>query len=250
MKKILLALSFVFGVAAASAQEMEKDLRSNIVKLNVTSLAFKTISVQYERIIKKSFSAAISFRTMPNTELPFKNKFADIVGDGDPYIEEGIKTMKLSSFAITPEVRWYVGKKGYGRGFYIAPFYRYTTNKISDIRVSYDDALSAKSTINLSGNLNSNTAGVLFGAQWMLSKNIALDWWILGPHYGSGKGDFVGVSSRPLNAIEQNNLRQELEDYDIPLTKKTVNVNSTGATVNLDGPWGGVRAGISIGIAF
>ena len=49
---------------------------------------------------------------------------------------------------------------------------------------------------------------------------------------------------------EQANLKQTLENFNIPLTKKTVTVNSAGAIVNLDGPFGGVRAGLLLGIRF
>jgi hypothetical protein len=53
-----------------------------------------------------------------------------------------------------------------------------------------------------------------------------------------------------LSEDEQNSLREELSDLDIPLTKETVSVNANGASLKLDGPWAGVRAGISIGIKF
>lgn len=90
----------------------------------------------------------------------------------------------------------------------------------------------------------------MFGAQWFLGRHVCLDWWIMGPHYGSGNGSFSGISSQPLSQEEQNDLRRELENLDIPLTNKTVSVNANGATLILDGPWGGIRAGISLGIKF
>ncbi len=79
---------------------------------------------------------------------------------------------------------------------------------------------------------------------------MCLDIWFFGPHYGSGKGNFNGVSSRTLTQEEQNDLRQQLNDLDIPLTNKTVSVTSNGASLKLDGPWGGVRTGLSIGVRF
>jgi hypothetical protein len=50
--------------------------------------------------------------------------------------------------------------------------------------------------------------------------------------------------------MEQNEIREVLEDVDIPLIEKSVEVNSAGAKVNFDGFWGGLRAGISLGIKF
>lgn len=172
------------------------------------------------------------------------------VGDGDPDTKEVIETFKLSNFAITPEIRFYVSRKGYGQGFYIAPFYRYASFKTNNLIFDYENTFNVESSITLSGNLTSNTGGIMFGAQWPLGKHMCLDWWILGPHYGSGTGNFTGVSSQPLTPDEQSNLKQELEDLDIPFTNKTVNVNANGASLKLDGPWAGIRAGILLGFKF
>ncbi len=43
---------------------------------------------------------------------------------------------------------------------------------------------------------------------------------------------------------------RSIKDLDIPLTDKTVIVTANGANVKLDGPWGGIRAGLSLGIKF
>lgn len=168
----------------------------------------------------------------------------------DPELERTIDKLRISNFAITPEYRFYFGK-GYGRGFYIAPFYRFVKFKSNNIIITYQgDILGNEESINLSGDLSSNTGGLLFGAQWAFGKNIILDWMILGPHFGAGNGNFVGLSSQSLSASEQQRVRQELENLDIPLTKKTIKVNAQGASMKLDGPWGGVRAGLSLGFRF
>lgn len=221
----------------------------NFIKLNLTSLILKNYSIQYERATSKSISLAVSIRTMPTTSMPFKNAIIKGIEEDDE-TKDVIEKLRLSNFAFTPEVRFYTGKKGYGRGFYIAPFYRYSKYKVSNLTVNYENAANQQNSIDLSGMLTSNTGGILFGAQWGLGKNLCLDWWILGPHYGSGNGTFTGVAKQPLTQDEQNDLRQELEDLDIPLTNKTVNVNAGGASLILDGPWGGLRAGLSLGIKF
>jgi hypothetical protein len=41
-----------------------------------------------------------------------------------------------------------------------------------------------------------------------------------------------------------------MEDFDIPMVKKTVNVTANKVALIFDGPWAGLRAGISIGISF
>jgi hypothetical protein len=41
-----------------------------------------------------------------------------------------------------------------------------------------------------------------------------------------------------------------MEDIDISLTDKTVNVTSNSASLKFDGPWAGLRTGLSIGVRF
>lgn len=222
----------------------------NLVKLNLTAIILKNYSIQYERVLSKPISVAVSFRLMPSTSIPFKDIILEEVGDDDPDTKEVIENLKVSNFAITPEVRFYVGRKGYGRGFYIAPFYRFASFKTNNLIFDFQNSANQESNISLSGTVTAHTGGLMFGAQWLLGKNMCLDWWILGPHYGAGKGDLSGLAKQPLTPDEQTQLRNELEDLDIPLTDKTVTVNASGAAIQLNGPWAGVRAGISLGIRF
>jgi hypothetical protein len=255
--KILFALCILLLSASAFAQydKPEKDddesekHSMNLFKVNLTSIVLKNYSFQYERVLNRKFSFAFGFRTMPNGKLPMQSTIEKIVGD-DAEAKEQLANFNLGNTAITPEFRFYVGKKGYGRGFYLAPFYRNATYKGSGLKFTYENTAMVKNTISMAGELKGNSFGLMLGAQWHLGKHISLDWWILGPHYGNGKGDFTGKSSQPLTADEQNDLRMELEDFEIPLTTKTVTVNANGANVKLDGPFGGVRSGILIGIRF
>ena len=228
----------------------KKIRQSNFIKTNLTSIVFKNYSLQFERTLTRKFSFAVAFRTMPSTTIPFKNKIISLIGTNDSNTKQTIEKLRLSNIAITPEFRLYLSKKGFGRGFYIAPFYRYAKFKTNDLVFTYEDNLNVKSTINLSGDLTSNTGGILFGVQKFLGKHICLDFWLFGPHYGSGVGKFSGVSSKPLTQQEQDDLRQQLEDLDIPLTNKTVIVTANGASLKLDGPWAGIRSGFSIGVKF
>ncbi len=259
----LLVLGFTIkGTAQTKSVEADKFLNKpsgseyinnqqiNFIKVNLTAIPLKNYSIQYERTITRKFSFAIAFRTMPSTTIPFKNQIIKAVGADDPDTKETIEKLKISNFAVTPEARFYLSKKGFGRGFYIAPFYRFATFKTNDLVFSYEDSANNKSTINLNGKLTSNTVGLLFGIQKNLGKRLCLDLWLFGPHYGSGTGNFNGISSTALTPNEQDDLRAQLENIDIPLTDKTVNVTANGASLKLDGPWGGVRAGISIGVRF
>ena len=69
-------------------------------------------------------------------------------------------------------------------------------------------------------NLPAIWGGILFGIQKFIVKHICIDTWLLGPHYGSGKGNFSGVSGKPLSLEEQADLKKQLDDIDIPLTER------------------------------
>lgn len=222
----------------------------NLVKLNLTGILLNNYALQYERVLNRKISVALQYRIMPETGIPFKSTILKAVGVDDPDTKKLIEDFKMSNFAITPEVRIYLSKKGYGRGFYIAPFYRYASFKSNDLNVFYTDDNNVEQSIKMSGKLTSNTAGLLMGVQSDLGKHATLDISFFGPHYGSGKGTFIGTTSSPLSSAEQADLKQQLEDLDIPLTETTVNVNANAASLKLDGPWVGYRFAISLGVRF
>lgn len=221
----------------------------NFIKTNVTSILLKNYSIQYERVLKKKMSVALSFRVMPESGLPFKSTIRSLIGDDDD-TKDMLEKFRMSNFAITPEVKFYLSKKGYGNGFYISLFYRYARYASNQLPVdfTYDD--DTEGTLSLSGKLTTNTGGFLLGVQQMLGKTVCLDIWILGPHAGGGNGKFTGTSDRTLTQSEQDDLRESLEDIDLPLTNASATTNANGGTLKLSGPWAGVRAGLSLGIRF
>ena len=231
-------------------RKTEAKSKINFLKFNITGVALKNYTVQYERAFSRKFSFGLALRFMPNTSIPFKDKIIETIDVTDQDTKNTIKKLKISGFGISPEIRLYLSKKGYGRGFYIAPYCRYANFKIEDMLFTYENILNIKSTISLGGNFTNITGGLQIGTQWMLSKKLCLDWWIIGAHYGSGNGEFTGTSSKTLSPDEQADLRSQLNDIDVPYSNKTVLVNANGATIKLDGPWAGVKAGIAIGWRF
>ncbi|WP_449440496.1 hypothetical protein [Pedobacter steynii] len=80
-------------------------------------------------------------------------------------------------------------------------------------------------------------------------KRFAIDWWILGPNYGTSNGNIAG--NKALNQQEQDALRETLKDLeDLPVVKTKSSVDANGARVDFDGPWAGFRAGLSVGFRF
>lgn len=224
--------------------------KMNLIKINLTGIPIRNYSGQYERVLNKVISVGLSYRNMPEGNLPFKKQILNSIDDNDTESKHIVNNFRLSNYAITPEIRFYFGKKGYGQGFYIAPFYRNAGYEGSNFDVEYTDDNNNNQIISLSGDIKSNTFGILFGAQWSLGKCLVLDWWILGPHIGGAKGSLIGNSSRALSEADQADIKQILDDFDIPLVNKEVIVNTNSAEMNLDGIFGGLRAGITFGIKF
>lgn len=250
MKRTIILIALVICVSSNLQSQIQKEyIPKNLFKVNLTALVLNNYMGQYERVLGKRVSFAISYRTMPESTVPFKDFILKQIDDPEGDAAEILNSLKVSNYAITPEIRFYMGKKGYGRGFYIAPFFRYSYMKGSNLTFDYEVDTDSYS-LTLNGDIKGQTVGLLLGAQWALGKNICLDWWILGPHFGLGKGTFTGLSSEPLTQDMQDEISSRLNDIDIPMYDKTVSVNASGATMTLDGYTAGVRAGISLGIKF
>ena len=151
-------------------KEKKVNHQMNFVKINLTSIALKNYAFQYERVITKPISVALSYRFMPTSKMPFAGTLSNSIGDDDPEAKQTIENLRMSNYAITPEVRFYLGK-GYGKGFYIALFYRYASFTFEHVPFHYND----NESLDLSGKLTSNTGGIMFGAQWPLGKHFCLD---------------------------------------------------------------------------
>ena len=233
--------------AAAPASE------ANLVKMNLTALPLRNFSFQYERILNKRFTVGGGLRFMPKGGLPLPGSLESLIDDEDTYKQ--LQGAKLGNIALTAEARYYVGKHGALRGFYIAPYARFASYQASIREFEYtveneESQQSETKSVPIDGKLSAITGGLLFGAQWKLSKKLYLDWWILGPSIGSANGDLSAVVS--LNEEDQEALREELEELgeDIPMVETSTTVDGNGARTNVKGPWAGLRAGLSLGIRF
>jgi len=97
-------------------------------------------------------------------------------------------------------------------------------------------------------------AGLMIGAQWLIARRITLDWYILGGHYGSIKGDASGTADlSSMSSADKEGVKEDLEGLISIGDKKfvTATVTNQGVQARIDGPMVGLRgAGINIGIAF
>lgn len=250
--KLLLIGFVVFTIQTGSAQKVDSSVneKKNIIKLNLTSLIFKNISFQFERVLSRKSSVALGISIMPKSGLPFASTLKKQFGTNSD-AARAIDETKLSNLSITPEFRFYLGRKGAPKGFYIAPFGRYNQLKFDQFyRFTTSDL--QQHVANIKGTINSIGGGLLLGTQWNLSKSMTLDWWILGPIIGSSNGTLAGTDPKGINnASDRTKVKTDIETTDIPGTKVEATVGVNQIDVKLSGPYYGLRAfGFALGIKF
>lgn len=255
--RMIIRTAALCGLLAASTTLFAQDdttlaipEKKNIIKINLTSLAFKNASIQFERVMSRNTSLALGVSFLPKTGLPFASTLSEKFGDNAD-AQRAIETTKLSNFTITPEFRFYVGKKGAPNGFYIAPFARYQHMNFEQV-YSYTAGNGKMHYPVIGGKINNFGGGLLFGAQWKLSKNLNFDWWIAGPLYGSSSGNLVGLDDMSdLSAADRADLENDIESVDLPLTKLDATIGQNRIDVKLSGPYVGIRAfGFALGLRF
>lgn len=240
MKKSIVVVLIAFSLPAV-AQTIEG---KNMGKINVSALALKSIGLQYERQVGKRVTVALGYSIIPKSNLAVKSIIENSIDD--PSVNVG--QFKLGTSIITPEARYYFGKKGAFHGFYLAPYARIGSYKLEG-PVTYTSSTNTTKQALFNGKLNTITGGLMMGSSWQLSGKIYLDWWIFGASYGGASGNLVTLT--PLNSFEQTSLKQELDDIEVPGTTITSEVNENGATVKTNGNMAGVRGlGINIGFRF
>ncbi|WP_164849940.1 DUF3575 domain-containing protein [Mucilaginibacter limnophilus] len=220
----------------------------SLVKWNVLGLASKNISFQYERAVGKKISVALNLGITPKSGLPFKSTIEDIADDDE--VSRQIGGLKTGSFSITPEVRFYMGNSAL-KGFYLAPYVRYTTNSY-ELPYKFDsidsgDGSTFERSIFADGNTKVFTGGLMFGSQHKLGGMFYLNWW-LGAGIGSISGKVTGTAS--LNEQEQQEIRDQLNDIDVPLIDLESQVNNNGVRIDVSGTGISARLGLAIGIRF
>lgn len=238
---MLLASVLFFGLTS-KAQEY------NIIKTNLTSLLTGNYSLQYERAFTETVSASVTFSMMPKKGIPFQGLISDAV-ETNQDIDFDLNSFKFSSWSIVPDVRFYLGE-GYGKGFYIAPYFKHSQFKIHDFNIEYTDTENNQNQITLSGNFKTNAGGVMFGSQFFLGDYVCLDWWILGFHAGRATTSIVGDPLNDLSPANQQDLKDTFADIDVPMMDFEPSVSADRVSITTKMPWVSVRAGLSIGVRF
>lgn len=221
MKSLFLPILFLFissfalaqqksfrGESTSSNQTKKKKVKeyvypSNVVKLNIPSLLFKTVAVQYERKLNKRFSVALGVMYRPKSSF-FLYKFmadsASYFGLG-PETTQMFRTARYSSLSFTPELRYYLKKRA-PKGLYLAPFLR-LRREVNSFAFNYDES-NTNPSVRRTGQVdvrdNTFGGGLLFGYHLVSKKKFTIDLWFAGPWFGK-----VGSKiTAPLNTANIN----------------------------------------------
>lgn len=263
MKKLLSTVCLFLAGLGATAQTHQPNLADGalldgktIVKMNMTGLATRNIGFYAERILTKRLSFQIGANIMPLGELPFVKQ----VSSKYPLL----KDLAISSKSITPELRLYLGK-GYGRGFYIAPYFRYETYNLSGLNIIHELGIAATedrykrlAQLKMGGDLSAMGAGLLLGLQWQFGskKNIVLDWSMIGAHVGTAKVSLTGTLPKEVSDLTQeeiNKFKSEVHELvkDFPeLKNKLMEIGTRSSKLSTETPFGFFRMALSIGYRF
>lgn len=244
----LFVLLFLWaGMMPARAQSREYQDRS-ILKLNLPALALNTYQLQSEYLVHRKFSLVLSARYMPSGQIPYAGRLASFFDDVS---EADLTNATLENYAVSPEMRYYLGRKGKGRGFYVAPFFQISRYRGSYADVSIDfeldgDGDAYQRAATFGGKVNSLTGGIYMGKQWRFARKFYLDWWIVGGSYGRGNGFFS--AEIPLDESEQEVIREEFTfSAEYPLIHFEPRVNANGIYADVESFWAGIRTGFCLG---
>jgi len=262
MKKSILAFALLPLFLSVKAQSLIGG--GNIVKVNLSSLALGTYNVTYERKILPHITASIGISKMPKRGLPFQNEVKNLANTDIIDYDNA----KVGNFTVTPELRLYL--IGAGHGLYIAPYGRYTSMDL-DVPIHYQTQIVSPTTGKTSietvdalftGNIKATSGGLMIGTQFQLLKKVVLDLWIVGAHFGNGKGDFTthykqyAPTNQAIVDYEAKSIRDGLgtlkpKPFVVDNVKVDSKTSDPTASMSISGPWTGIRAlGLNVGIRF
>lgn len=240
LKKIAGFIALLFSLPALSQAVEGK----NLIKFNLSSLAFKGFSLQYERQLSQKITVAMSYGMVPLSSIPYKSYIEKQVF----FPDADIGSFRLGTYIFTPEARYYFGKKGAFHGFYLAPYTRISSYKIKG-PIVYSANSGSKENADFAGNLKAITGGIMAGSSWQLSNRFYLDWWIAGAGFGGESGRFT--TNEQLTPGDQASLKRKLDSISLSGITLSSAVSSNGAIVTTSGSIAGLRGfGINFGIRF
>lgn len=245
MKKltlIIVALAF-FGGAMA---------QKNIVKYNpFGTILYKTVPLSYERVLAEKLSVSLGV----GVRIPsyIGGKAGEFLSDTASFGSSGFGIDKLKGYFFTPEIKFYPGKKGHGKGFYLGPYYRYS-KYWTGMSASYVDKDGFNYDFDADIAIKTSGIGLQLGAQWLIKDKFAIDFYFLGPRYEMKK-IIAYVESDDVNNWDQlavsfeDDINNTISEYPM-LGKFSAEAGSDNVKLSMPFSIINYRFGLSFGYAF
>lgn len=229
----------------------QNSLHKNNFKINILSPFIHNYSASFERLISKKISVQLGYRYAPYSYLIDNIIGKKIVkqGIGDPRYY-GFET---SNYAVTGDIRWYLGKKEGMRGLFIGLYGRFVVFSADNKDYNYVTKPENVYNVPLVTNFNGLAGGIIVGRQWIIKKRITIEY-LSGFHYGKLNGSLT--SKKDLSGLsdeEKNNLKANISEIFLIFDKNYLSnfmVTDDGINGNISGPFIGIRSAISIGLIF
>jgi hypothetical protein len=225
------------------AQDTQKpaagDQPKAVIKLNLSPLLFRNLTLQGEYAFHKNLSAALGFYYLVPRSLP----------SWLMVLPKDFSRPEYGGWGLTPELRFYPGKKlkePAPNGFYIAGYLRHSRNYVA-MKYTFD----AQNYLDFRFEYNPTTVGLMVGYQVLAGRHFSLDLWILG--YGVGRAAISMEASTNAFTIDpayQQQLEQAFRTSkyfysgDLEVTDRSVKFSTSAFTNSFRG------LGLNLGFAF
>jgi hypothetical protein len=242
MKKFILSI-FVFCLFSFAYAQNENTHRPDVtLKWAPAGLAVGSINVQGEYNFggKGSLTAQIGVPMNSHHVIQYQNNDARF-------------NLKATSFMAG--YRMYLSKK-HLKGLYFEPYAKYIHHAGDGTGITTLDNKDVQ--MNFTNHYNGLGVGAQLGAQFIISKRVVIDLYLLGPEINSSSNNFKATETTNTlywNEIEAQDAEKYILDFidQVPFirnnTKVTVDKNNRTVTADFKGALPGFRAGISFGIA-
>ncbi len=247
--KSLFMIKIIYLAAAILVFSTLHAQKKTMIKTSLTGISAKSYTFELERTLTRKISVGASYRTMPTRLISFADqiiKYGDIT---DADIKNALSNMQMGSTALNVEARLYLGKKGYGKGFYLGAYFRNTKFNVDALPITVTDGISTRS-IKTNGDMKISGGGLLIGTQFFIAKRICIDLQLIGIGAANSTLNLDATPTPALTATEQTDIRNSLNSLTIPGVNLAtlVTANSVKATGSGTMPW--VRSSFTVGLRF
>jgi hypothetical protein len=195
MKKLSVSFVLLLTGILAFAQQ-------NVIKVGLGSAFSSNLNIKYERAFAEKHSIQVALLADFNQKYD-NDRFNDgRIGSFLDVIVDEPFSATLGGFAIVPEYRYYLSKKGSPRGFYLGAYGKYRQRNLN-VESNFGTNYGVKGR----GVLWNVGAGIGMGAQFIISDAFVIDWYIGGLGYSRY---FANLNIAPQNDEDFENLQADL----------------------------------------